>query len=101
MLKNYSFKDFLKELHERFIVTPIDKTVRNTVVICFVFFWIYITGIKELRFSGNHAGTPKLYETCGDKANDQVINNHGNTFVTFFISLNTEKSKCLISLLAD
>ena len=56
--------------------------------------------MKELGFSGNRANAAKIYETSGEKADDQLINNHDITIlIHFVISLNA-KNKHLISLLA-
>ena len=34
--------------------------------------------MKELGFRRNQASTPKTYEICVDKTNDQLINSHIN-----------------------
>ena len=56
--------------------------------------------MKELVFSGNRANTAKIYETGGEKANDQLINNHDITILIHFVIFLNAKNKYLISLLA-
>ena len=56
--------------------------------------------MKELVFSGNRANTTKIYETGGEKANDQLINNHDITILIHFVIFLNAKNKYLISLLA-
>lgn len=84
MLHSVSIKNSLVELHQRSIFTETGNTNGKTVVICKIFYTL--TLMKELRFKGKQASTPKIYDTCVDKTNDQLINSHIN--ITLMLKTN-------------
>ena len=55
MLHSYFIKNSFETLHQKFIVTPIDKANGKFDV------------VKEVELRGNHASTPETYESCVDR----------------------------------
>ena len=84
MLHSVSIKNSFAELHQRSTFTEIGNTNGKTVVICKIFY--ALTLMKELKFKGQQASTPKIYDTCVDKTNDQLINSHIN--ITLMLKTN-------------
>ena len=84
MLHSVSIKNSFAELHQRSTFTEIGNTNGKTVVICKIFYALNL--MKELKFKGKQASTPKIYDTCVDKTNDQLINSHIN--ITLILKTN-------------
>ena len=96
MLQGYYVKDSVKELHKIVLCTLIGNTDGNADVICIRFY--ALTLMKERGLRENHANTPKTYETCGNKTNDQLIKSHGNTILTQFNIPHNPENECLSSM---
>ena len=58
--------------------TTVDEADGNFAVICKKNY--VLTLMKEFGSRENHTYVPKIYETCDDKANNNLINSHGKLF---------------------
>ena len=75
-LKNNDVKQSLSELHDKFILTPIDKATNNIAIICKRFY--ILTLLKELGLQNDSDGVTNTYELCADIEESDLFNNHSN-----------------------
>ena len=75
-LKNNDVKQSLSELHDKFILTPIDKATNNIAIICKRFY--ILTLLKELGLQNDSDGVTNTYELCADIEESDLFNDHSN-----------------------
>ena len=89
VFQNYSSKKCIKELHDRFVIAPIDKATGNVAFICKRFYASVL--VNELGLAGQSSGT---YIKCKNNL-DRLVSKQASDLKKVFSLDVDESNRCL------
>ena len=96
-MKDSFIKNSLSELHDRYVITPIDKATGNVASICKQFYADVL--IKELGITVNNEHTQSdTYKLISNTDAKSIITNHANKLKTEFNVDVKDENLCLPSV---
>ena len=88
LLKQHLVKETLNELHEKYVITPVDKASGNVAIICKRFYAQVL--LEELNINATNENT---YEKVTNKTEEQIIKTHITNLKKFKHTIDVEMKK--------
>ena len=95
-LKEPSIKRSLKNLHDKFVIAPIDKATGNISFICKRFYADVL--IKELGINNNGYNNSDTYTWIKNTTTDDLVSTHTDNLKKMFNIKVNDENKCLPSI---
>ena len=93
-MQNNWVKEVLKDLHDKYVVTPIDKANGNVVLICERFDALTLFKNLEITISK----TKNTYEHCKYIDLNNLLEKHPDELFKYFRIFVSEENKCVPSI---
>lgn len=86
----------LADLHQNYVVLPIDKVIQNVAIIGKIFYASTLT--KELDIAISNSIDNKNYEMINTANTNDIMDNHSRSLNRYRLRLNGAEKKCLLHI---